>query len=297
MKQRDAILADFEKWGYGQAGWRPQTTRMYARRIVMCDNWLREHRQVSVVWAKPKDLMAFMLEGLTSSSPSYRNNIRSALVGFGAYLIHKEFCEVNAALGLNRLPIPETLPKPFDASEAKRMLAAARVEGGMTEAIAVTLFYSGLRNNECRTLEWTFLSEDFRVLKLPPGKGNKWANLPVLPELRKVLIRWRAENPNPRWIFPSPMHGGARPISNSTVWAKIKELGASVGVRNAYPHRARHTFGTELVEQTDNLRAAQEFLRHTNIANTQKYTKVSPSKLGKLARDFTYDKPEEAVGD
>jgi hypothetical protein len=106
MKRRDAALADFEKWGYEHAGWKAETARMYARRVVLCDGWLREHRQVSIVWANPKDLMAYMFEGVGFPSPGYRNNIRAALVGFGKYFVEKSFSEVNAAQSLGRLPIP-----------------------------------------------------------------------------------------------------------------------------------------------------------------------------------------------
>jgi len=51
------------------------------------------------------------------------------------------------------------------------------------------------------------------------------------------------------------------------------------------PHSFRHYFVTTVLHETGNLKIAQEFARHTNIAVTQRYTHLANDEL-----DDTYQK-------
>jgi site-specific recombinase XerC len=59
----------------------------------------------------------------------------------------------------------------------------------------------------------------------------------------------------------------------------MQRWGQRAGVGACTPHRARHTFGTRLLEATGDLRLVQEALGHKTITSTQVYTRVSSPRL------------------
>jgi site-specific recombinase XerD len=50
------------------------------------------------------------------------------------------------------------------------------------------------------------------------------------------------------------------------------------------PHRWRHSWATFAVEHSSDLRGVQEVLGHASLDTTERYTKVSPERLGAVVR-------------
>lgn len=82
--------------------------------------------------------------------------------------------------------------------------------------------------------------------------------------------------------------GKALPISTKTgrtiVSDRVAECLGSEAVGTITPHSFRHFFVTTVLQATGNLKIAQEFARHTNIAVTQRYSHLANEEL-----DDTYD--------
>jgi hypothetical protein len=97
-RQRSELFRAFDRWAADVKGWSPKTRETYYRRCIAAELWLAMHRGVSICWAQPKDLQAYLFQ--TKPNPRVRNQIRKALVGFGEYLIDSGYSEVNPALAL-----------------------------------------------------------------------------------------------------------------------------------------------------------------------------------------------------
>src|SRR6266508_2231539 len=126
VRARERIFMGFERWGFDERGWLPNTRDKYYRTVVIADHWLQQNRGRSLLWATTRDMTAWLFS--TTPDPRTRNNRRQALVAFGAFMLAQEMGEVNHALGLPRLQEPRALPKALTAQEARALLVVARSE-------------------------------------------------------------------------------------------------------------------------------------------------------------------------
>jgi integrase len=273
--QRHRVFQEFSRWGYDEKGWYPNTRKTYYSRVLAAEYWLERNRGVSVIFAKPNDLKAY----LWSCSPDARtrNAIRSALKGFGEFLVAMEYVEVNPALAISRLPEKRDLPKALTREELDRLVSIARAQFPRERTCFFTLIYTGMRLNEARTLSWTSVDLDeawfrFRV------KGGAQRELPIHAELVPILKSWRAECPSAQWLFPSPQKKG-HPVSHTWIQRLIGELGAAAGIKDLHPHILRHTCATLLLEAGNDLRTVQEWLGHASPTTTAIYTRIRPHSL------------------
>lgn len=74
-------------------------------------------------------------------------------------------------------------------------------------------------------------------------------------------------------LRPGPLTTrGVRFILNK--WNQEKPI-----TRGLHPHRLRHTFATDLINNGADIRSVQELLGHASLSTTQKYTEVSRERL------------------
>lgn len=55
----------------------------------------------------------------------------------------------------------------------------------------------------------------------------------------------------------------------------VKRYAAKVGIdKDVHPHTLRHTFGTDLYNQTKDIRLVQKMLGHADLSTTMIYTHI-----------------------
>jgi len=109
--------------------------------------------------------------------------------------------------------------------------------------------------------------------------------IPLDAELAEVLLSWKLQAPYPQaddWVFASPHTKGKQPYWPGSLFrAHLKPALAAAGISgNVGWHTLRHTFGTLMKANGEDIKTIQELLRHSNYKVTaDTYTQaVTPTK-------------------
>ncbi|MEQ7918977.1 tyrosine recombinase XerC [Xanthomonas sp. WHRI 1810A] len=254
----------------------PHTLDAYRRDLNKVLAYCDKH-QVSTWTALDAPTLRSLVARLHQQGQSSRSLARllSAVRGFYQYLHREGVCEHDPADGLSPPKGERRLPKTLDADRTLQLL-----EGGVEDdfiarrdqAILELFYSSGLRLSELTGLNCEQLDIADGLVQVL-GKGSKTRVLPVGSKARAALSEWltlRAlANPQDDAVFVSQQGRrlGARAIQLRVKAAGERELG-----QNLHPHMLRHSFASHLLESSQDLRAVQELLGHSDISTTQIYT-------------------------
>jgi integrase/recombinase XerD len=153
-------------------------------------------------------------------------------------------------------------------------------------ALIDLLFATGMRVGEVSSLDVTdFLVEEsvFRV----QGKGGRdrlafvvdKETVHIQREYLKARKRIKTENSA---LFLNSFDGRLSTQGIANVLAQLRRQ-AKIE-RHITPHMLRHTVATLLLRNGADIRVVQEFLGHTSIATTQRYTHITKEHLVKVLR-------------
>ena len=209
----------------------------------------------------------------------------AAIKSFTAWLTERGVTERDAGARLAS-PTPDSrLPHVLSADDASRLLNYSRdvAEDGNKSKIrnwaACELLYSSaLRVSELTGLNQADVEGDtVRVF----GKGSTERIVPLGVPAQEALAAYL----DVRHLFlVSPTDAlflgdrGGR-LDPRTLRGILHRLSAAAGVSDTAPHDLRHSAATHMLEGGSDLRAVQEFLGHSSLGTTQRYTHVSPDRL------------------
>jgi integrase/recombinase XerD len=176
------------------------------------------------------------------------------------------------------------LPTVLSADEITRILDATRNLTHWT--IIATLYATGMRCSELRTLKIADIDSERGVLHIRRGKGRVPRDLglsPVLLERLRVYWRWRRPK---HWLFPSrprPQH----PMGDKSIRLLCANAGRRAGVhKHVHPHVFRHSYATHLLDEGVDLRTIQVLLGHADIQTTARYLRVSTRRIQAVPSPF-----------
>lgn len=147
---------------------------------------------------------------------------------------------------------------------------------------------TGLRVSEMSALEWKDINLMTGQLKVVEGKNSKdrilWVGEDMLEELQfwkskqfdrfgkcELVFCTRTKEP----IYPNDIRNIIKKYSQK---AKIS--------KNVTPHTLRHTFATDLLRATKNIRLVQKALGHSDISTTMIYTHIVDDELEDALKNF-----------
>nr|MBA3895406.1 tyrosine-type recombinase/integrase [Gemmatimonadales bacterium] len=275
-----------------------RTGEAYAYDIGRLGRWLDETER-TVCTLAPIDSADFLawLRARGMSPASIRRNLSAVRSLFGwlvrcGVLLFDPF----ASAALPRVDPLRNVDDSLTQAEIGRVFEYYRAEidrakaatAGRTlcrlirnRALIAVLYLTGVRASELCGMRSADIRRsaagglEVRVL----GKGAKERWCPLDPALVPILREWLAaracilagRDSGLLWCTMTGLE-----LKRRALYFVPVQLGQRLGfARRFHPHVARHSFGSHVLESTDNLRAVQELLGHADIRTTQVYTLVS----------------------
>ena len=211
----------------------------------------------------------------------------SAIRSFYAFLLKNRCVESNPASVLRAPKAPKKLPKVLDVDQIMGLLDAPPNSILDQRDIAMfELFYSsGLRLSELTALNLDDIDLHDQALLVRSGKGGKSRLLPIGTKAIAALNHWlqqRMKNTPTSELAVFVTTRGKRLGQRSVelrleLWCKKKGIAEHI-----HPHMLRHSFASHLLEASQDLRAVQELLGHSNPKTTMIYTHVSSKKISEI---------------
>jgi len=223
------------------------------------------------------------------SSKSLQREL-SAIRSFYNFLLKNRLADSNPAQHIKAPKQARKLPRTLDVDQITGLL-----EAGTNSALEIRdlamfeLFYSsGLRLSELAALNLTDVDLPDNSLIVRTGKGGKSRMLPIGSKAVTAINIWLQQRlKNVAALEPALFVSvrGTR-LSQRSIELRLEQWCKKKGIaEHIHPHMLRHSFASHLLESSQDLRAVQELLGHSNISTTQIYTHLDFQHLADV-----YDK-------
>lgn len=229
------------------------------------------------------------------------SRIASTWRGFYQYLLQTHRISVNPSESLKTPKKPSRLPKVVSMDSLQAVLLkpldSQYIELSRSQVLVELLYFTGLRVSEAISLSWSdqihqdlsnWICLDRKELQVL-GKGSKSRIVPVVEVLKDRLLLWREmwrsyalENNLP--LGDKVFLGTAgNTYSSRMAQRDVERFGLAMNLgQHLHPHMLRHSFGSHVLQESQNLRGVQELLGHSSIASTQVYTSLDFKHLANV---------------
>ena len=155
---------------------------------------------------------------------------------------------------------------------------------------------TGLRADELRLLRMAQLDDQLEWIKAVRTKGRQYRNVYITSDLREILkeyLKTRAVVLKKLWPTVSTKQDRALPVFLSsyacdpakpesflmgpkTLWRAINELSTQTKL---HPHLLRHSYATDLLDSSKDIRLVSQALGHSDVRVTMRYTDRSDHEV------------------
>ncbi|QOS89028.1 tyrosine recombinase XerS [Peribacillus sp. JNUCC41] len=159
-------------------------------------------------------------------------------------------------------------------------------------AILSLFLGSGIRVNELSNLrlrDLDFEEKQIHVLRKGGKKDVVAVSPPSMQDIKDYLAvrkeRYSGSNDDTAYLFLTRMNDGETPLSNRAIEALVKKYTkAFKSNKSMSPHKLRHTYGTNLMEQSGDIHLLMTQLGHTSTTTAALYTNPEKEKAKKAAK-------------
>jgi site-specific recombinase XerD len=214
-------------------------------------------------------------------STGHLNKQIQALLLFSRYL--RETGKYPTGFDLQRLEEQRPLPAYLTKSEIQQLyeVTADNVLGMRDRAMLAVYYGCGLRLNEGVHLEGKDVNRDKQILHVRKGKHYKERLVPMSAKTAAMIMLYidvgrpqlLQQHPTER-LFIDANKG--RPMQGQSLYVRIKALARKAGIKKKVgTHTLRHSIATHLLQSGMRLEQIQQFLGHSSMDSTQRYTHLS----------------------
>ena len=222
--------------------------------------------------------------GLSGKSLS---RILSAWRSYFMYLIKSNQIKNDPTSGIKAPKSAKKLPQTLSIDQIFKLLEIDDINFyGLRDKAILEIFYSsGLRLSELTHIKINDIDLHDQTLKVL-GKGNKYRILPLGSKAKEAINLWINKRNAIKKIDQQDylfVNLKGNKLTDRAIQYRLKYWAKKNKIpENIHPHLLRHSFASHLLQSSQDLRAVQELLGHSNISTTQIYTHLDYQHLAKI---------------
>lgn len=189
---------------------------------------------------------------------------------------------------------------PLDERQLEELLAAATQQDHETEFIVRTLCHTGMRASELAHMRASWCDWHNDQIHVPAFEDCDCSDCrtkAARSKSRTVEEYWRPKSDAGVRAIPIDVdvdtyrlirdffkRNEAVGLSRKTIWERVRGMEDHVSFdREIGPHHLRHTFGTTIAYNTEDLQYVKQVMGHADITSSQWYLRYTGSQLSERA--------------
>ena len=182
------------------------------------------------------------------------------------------------------------LPNTLNNQERAALLSQPnkKARTGLRDLAMIRLMLNaGLRSSEVLSILVEDIDWISGKLIIRHGKGNKDRIMWLNEEDLEIIKEWKEIKPSSPILFTTLKR---KKINDRYLRAMVKRRAKRTDItKDVHPHLLRHTFATDLLRSTKNIRLVQKALGHASLSSTMIYTHVYDEELESALKTFRND--------
>lgn len=197
---------------------------------------------------------------------------------FSNFAQKKGFISQNAATRLDVIPVQHKERETINDDEFQYLMNA--IDHPLTRVVVATMFFTGLRINECLSLLLSDVDFSASSLLVRNTKSRKDRRVPINGKLAPILMDYvdsYRSSLDGEIFFASKKSGK---LSAAYINRKIYEATVRLGWKKHIScHNLRHSFASNLLRNKVDLVRIQKLLGHSSLTVTSVYTHTNYDEL------------------
>jgi integrase len=154
---------------------------------------------------------------------------------------------------------------------------------------------SGMRPDEVISLRWDDILWNKSLIFVREGKTRKSTRHVPLSDRVRDALRVRAQRAKSEWVFPSKQSKSGH-IGHTAIEKPFRKARRDAKLpKELVLYSARHSFATDLLDRTGNLKLVMDVLGHESVTTTQKYLHPALKNIAEVVNQRNKGRAAEAA--